>query len=78
MEWPGSFVATGFNKWGMTTSMEASMIPSDLVQGRENHYMGCALKWNPQEHSWDCPCHGSRFTKTGRVLENPANGDLKI
>lgn len=40
-------------------------------------HLGCALKWNPAEHSWDCPCHGSRFTKSGRLLENPANGDLK-
>ena len=38
-------------------------------------HMGCALKWNPQEHSWDCPCHGSRFTENGHVLDNPANTD---
>ncbi len=38
-------------------------------------HMGCALKWNPQEHSWDCPCHGSRFTENGHVLDNPANAD---
>jgi len=36
-------------------------------------HMGCALKWNPQEHSWDCPCHGSRFTESGNMLDNPAN-----
>ncbi len=40
-------------------------------------HMGCALKWNSAEHSWDCPCHGSRFDDTGKVLDNPANGDLK-
>ncbi len=40
-------------------------------------HLGCALKWNCAEHSWDCPCHGSRFDEQGRVLENPANGDLK-
>ena len=40
-------------------------------------HLGCALKWNPAEHSWDCPCHGSRFDEKGKVLENPANGDLK-
>ncbi|MBE6959462.1 MAG: FAD-dependent oxidoreductase [Ruminococcaceae bacterium] len=39
-------------------------------------HLGCALKWNPQEHSWDCPCHGSRFTNDGKLLDNPANGDL--
>lgn len=40
-------------------------------------HMGCALKYNPQEHSWDCPCHGSRFTKDGKLIDNPATGDLK-
>lgn len=40
-------------------------------------HMGCALKYNPQEHSWDCPCHGSRFTKDGKLIDNPAEGGLK-
>jgi Rieske Fe-S protein len=39
--------------------------------------MGCALKWNKVEHSWDCPCHGSRFTKDGEIIDNPATSDLK-
>ena len=106
------YVATGFNKWGMTSSMVAAMILSDLVQGKENPYadvfspsrtilrpqlavngfeaivnlltpsarrcphLGCALKWNSTEHSWDCPCHGSRFTEDGKLIDNPATGDL--
>ena len=105
---PGLFVAAGFNKWGMTSSMAAAMLLADLVRGRENPYaalfspsrsilrpqlaanageaaanqrtptvprcphMGCALKYNRQEHSWDCPCHGSRFAQDGRLLDNPA------
>lgn len=40
-------------------------------------HLGCALKWNPAEHSWDCACHGSRFSENGKVLDNPANGDLR-
>ena len=40
-------------------------------------HLGCALKYNREEHSWDCSCHGSRFTESGAVLDNPANGDLK-
>lgn len=40
-------------------------------------HLGCALKWNQAEHTWDCACHGSRFSEDGRVLDNPANGDLK-
>ena len=41
-------------------------------------HMGCALKWNELEHSWDCPCHGSRFDEKGRLLDNPANGNLDL
>ncbi len=40
-------------------------------------HMGCALEWNPDELSWDCPCHGSRFDSQGRLLDNPAQTDLK-
>ncbi|MBQ3028137.1 MAG: Rieske 2Fe-2S domain-containing protein, partial [Lachnospiraceae bacterium] len=40
-------------------------------------HLGCALKWNNEEHSWDCPCHGSRFSEGGALLNNPANADLK-
>ena len=109
---PNLYVATDFNKWGMTTSMAAAQILTDLVRGRENPYaslfspsrsilhrqlgvnalestvnlltpsrkrcphLGCALKWNTQERSWDCPCHGSRFSEDGKLLDNPATGDL--
>ncbi|MBP3673601.1 MAG: FAD-dependent oxidoreductase [Oscillospiraceae bacterium] len=109
---PNLFVATGFNKWGMTSSMVAATILRDLVQGKDNSYeklfspsrsilrpqlaanaveavcnlltptkprcphMGCALKWNPQEHTWDCPCHGSRFGQDGKLLDGPATGDF--
>ena len=40
-------------------------------------HLGCALKWNPAERSWDCSCHGSRFSEDGRLLDNPTNGDLR-
>lgn len=35
-------------------------------------HMGCQLEWNPDEQSWDCPCHGSRFDRQGNLLEGPA------
>lgn len=109
----GLYVATGFNKWGMTSSMVSAMILCDLVRGKENRYsgvfspsrtilrpqlaanaaeaivnlltptvrrcphLGCALKWNPDERTWDCPCHGSRFEENGKLIDNPATGDLK-
>ncbi len=40
-------------------------------------HLGCALHWNEAEHSWDCACHGSRFDEGGRVLDNPANGNIR-
>lgn len=107
------YVATGFNKWGMTSAMAAAQILTDLVMGRDNEYapafspsrsilkpqlavnmansaanllrptvprcphLGCALRWNAAEHSWDCPCHGSRFAAGGKLLEGPAQRDAK-
>ena len=109
----GLFVASGFNKWGMTSSMVAASLLCDLVQGKKNAYeqvfspsrtmlrpqlaanigetlknfiipttkrcthLGCALKWNRYEHSWDCACHGSRFTKEGELINNPAKKGLR-
>ena len=106
------YVETGFNKWGITSSMVSAMIVSDMLCCVENEYedifrpsrivlhpqlalnaaesvtnlvlparkrcphLGCSLKWNKIEHSWDCPCHGSRFDENGRVLDNPANGNI--
>ena len=108
---PNLYVATGFNKWGMTSAMAAASLLTDLVLGRDNPYtdlfspsrsilrpqlavnsleavvnlmtpttprcphLGCALKYNPAEHSWDCPCHGSRFTSDGKLIDNPSTGD---
>ena len=40
-------------------------------------HLGCALRWNAAEKSWDCPCHGSRFAEGGIVADNPAQIDLK-
>ncbi len=40
-------------------------------------HMGCGLKWNNEEESWDCPCHGSRFDKKGMLLDNPSQHSLK-
>ena len=40
-------------------------------------HLGCALKWNRAEHTWDCPCHGSRFEDDGKLIDNPAPGDTK-
>jgi Rieske Fe-S protein len=40
--------------------------------------MGCELSWNSAETSWDCPCHGSRFSYEGDIIEGPAVKPLDI
>lgn len=149
-------MATGFKKWGMTTSMVSAKLIRDLILSRDNPYeevfnpqrfkitasiktlneevkntakgllidklkipkktidtikkgsgeiveyngmkigiykdeegktysifakcshLGCELKWNQDELTWDCPCHGSRFDYTGKLIDNPAKDDIKI
>lgn len=117
---PNLYVATGFQKWGMTSSMVAAMILKEELCGRKSPYslvfrpqrlniragmkdflkdvgesvigltkgifhmkgprcphMGCELVWNPDEHSWDCPCHGSRFEEDGKLRDNPAKKSIQ-
>ena len=111
---PNVYVATGFNLWGMTTSMAAADILASQIQDKPHPYaavfdpqrrilhpqlfrnlgmtlgsflfptlrrcphLGCALHYNKAEHSWDCACHGSRFTEDGALIDNPAMKNAKI
>ena len=130
---PYWYVASGYKKWGMTSSMIAAEIISDAIristdcgvktkdsrkgiaryahvfspqrllfrasfyklmidlwestvgllkgifapEDRKCPHMGCRLEWNDEEKSWDCPCHGSRFTNEGNLVDNPAQMDLQ-
>jgi Rieske Fe-S protein len=40
-------------------------------------HLGCVVQWNGSEKSFDCPCHGSRFSYAGKVISGPANDDLE-
>lgn len=44
--------------------------------GRRCSHLGCRLKENTTENTWDCPCHGSRFDAEGRLIDNPAMKNL--
>lgn len=154
--WENAYVATGFNKWRITTSNIAANIITDMIIGRKNRYedifistrvepvknrqevgnmlketvsslvlkkfelpeseqaslkneegkiieiegekvgaykdkegriytivpkcahLGCELSWNNLDKTWDCPCHGSRYDYTGKMLYGPTVKDLYI
>lgn len=109
----GLYVATGFNMWGMTSSILAAFIIKNLIINGHSKYeklfdpkrklykkqlnkniknaikhllifnrkrcthLGCALRYNASEDTYECPCHGSKYDKNGKVIVGPALKDLK-
>lgn len=66
-------VRDGLGKTGVFRAEDGSL---HAVSLRCTH-LGCLLRFNAAEHSWDCPCHGSRFDVDGTVLEGPATSPLE-
>lgn len=64
--------AIGFFK-GLTTINEKA----DESVSQICPHLGCKLIYNEVEKTWDCPCHGSRFDKNGKVISGPANNNIK-
>ena len=64
----GAVVETKNGKAGVYKTEDQKSYKVDIVCP----HLGCELTWNPDEKSWDCPCHGSRFDYKGNLLEGPA------
>lgn len=69
----GGLVSVNGEKMGGYRDPEGKL---HLVKTTCTH-LGCGLNWNDAERSWDCPCHGSRFSYEGAVLNGPAVKPLK-
>jgi nitrite reductase/ring-hydroxylating ferredoxin subunit len=68
----GKIMEINGKKYGASRGYDNSI---DIVASECTH-LGCIVKWNTDEQSWDCACHGSRFTNTGIVINGPANYNL--
>ena len=66
-------VRDGLGKTGVFRAEDGAL---HAVSLRCTH-LGCLVRFNAAERSWDCPCHGSRFDVDGTVLEGPATRPLK-
>lgn len=68
----GGIVATGDHKVAVYRTEDGTVT---TLSAKCTH-MGCTVRWNAAERTWDCPCHGSRFSATGSVVNGPAERPL--
>ncbi len=68
----GGVVLLHGEKVGVYKTEDGRLYPVDI----RCPHLGCQLEWNPDERSWDCPCHGSRFDRFGHLISGPAQEDL--
>jgi nucleotide-binding universal stress UspA family protein/nitrite reductase/ring-hydroxylating ferredoxin subunit len=68
----GGIVATGDHKVAVYRHPNGTLV---TLSAKCTH-MGCIVRWNAAERTWDCPCHGSRYAPTGEVVNGPAERPL--
>ena len=67
-----TIIATNEGNYGLYKDKEGLLYLVDITCP----HLGCELAFNTAERTWDCPCHGSRFSYTGEVIEGPAHQAL--
>ncbi|MHB8639423.1 MAG: FAD-dependent oxidoreductase [Candidatus Acidiferrales bacterium] len=68
----GAVIRRGSSKFAISRDDKGALHARSAVCS----HLGCIVSWNATEHTWDCPCHGSRFTPDGNLLNGPALGPL--
>src|ERR1035437_3054582 len=66
----GAVIRRGSSKFAVSRDDKGSL----RVRSAVCSHLGCTVSWNSTEHTWDCPCHGARFTPDGKLLNGPALG----
>jgi Rieske Fe-S protein len=69
----GAVVRSGLHKLAVYRDAEGRLHTRSAVCP----HLKCIVRWNGLEQSWDCPCHGSRFDKMGRLINGPSINDLR-
>lgn len=69
----GAIIKEGLNPIAVYRDKSGKLYSSSAVCV----HLGCIVQWNGEEKTFDCPCHGSRFTYEGKVVNGPANKDLE-
>jgi nitrite reductase/ring-hydroxylating ferredoxin subunit len=68
----GAIIRRGLSKIAAYRNDDGTLIELSAVCT----HLGCIVAWNSTEKTWDCPCHGSRFDRQGKVINGPANSGL--
>jgi Rieske Fe-S protein len=70
----GAIINSGLKKFAVYRNAQGQL----HVFNATCPHLGCVVQWNADEKTFDCPCHGSRFSKEGAVINGPAVSDLKL